>query len=226
MYLSLNGFHRRSGRCGEKRNLLVLPAIQTVTSLNRLRYPGSHSFSFERFIIAFLMYSVGVEIRLSQNLHCKPVMKFVWIFLQMTLLGPIFCKLCCCILIPNGNKLEGLSHEWEKKVSYLLTYGAEPFLRSRKLCSPSRTPQHFMEPEGSIPCSQEPSTSPYPEPYPSTPSHPISLRSILMLSTHLRWSLDSSVGIATGYGLDDRGVEVRVPQESRIFSFPSRPDWL
>jgi hypothetical protein len=25
------------------------------------------------------------------------------------------------------------------------------------------------------------------------------------------WSLDSSVGIATGYGLDDRGVGVRVP---------------
>jgi hypothetical protein len=31
---------------------------------------------------------------------------------------------------------------------YLLTYGAEPFLRSCQLCSPSITPQHFMEPEG------------------------------------------------------------------------------
>jgi hypothetical protein len=37
------------------------------------------------------------------------------------------------------------------------------------------------------------------------------------------WSLDSSVGIATGYGLDDRGVGVRVPVESRIFS-STRPD--
>jgi hypothetical protein len=45
----------------------------------------------------------------------------------------------------------------------------------------------------------------------------------------------SSVGILvvlqariaqTGYGLDDRGVEVRVPVGSRIFSSPSRPDWL
>jgi hypothetical protein len=35
--------------------------------------------------------------------------------------------------------------------TYLLTYGAEPSLRSRQLCSPSRTSQHFMEPEGSIP---------------------------------------------------------------------------
>jgi hypothetical protein len=29
----------------------------------------------------------------------------------------------------------------------------------------------------------------------------------------------SAVGIATEYGLDDRGVEVRLPVESRIFHF-------
>jgi hypothetical protein len=34
-----------------------------------------------------------------------------------------------------------------------LTHGAEPFLRSRQLCSYSRTSQHFMETEGSLPCS-------------------------------------------------------------------------
>jgi hypothetical protein len=33
------------------------------------------------------------------------------------------------------------------------THGAEPFLRSRQLCSCSRTCQHFMEPEGSLSCS-------------------------------------------------------------------------
>jgi hypothetical protein len=43
-----------------------------------------------------------------------------------------------------------------------LTHGAEPFLTSRQLCSYSRTFQHFMEPEGSVPCSQEPSTGPCP----------------------------------------------------------------
>jgi hypothetical protein len=32
--------------------------------------------------------------------------------------------------------------------------------------------------------------------------------------------------IATGYGLDDRGVGVPVPVGSRIFSFPRRPDRL
>jgi hypothetical protein len=39
------------------------------------------------------------------------------------------------------------------------------------------------------------------------------------------WILrDNAVGIATGYGLDDRGVRVRVPVGSRMFSSLSRPD--
>jgi hypothetical protein len=37
-------------------------------------------------------------------------------------------------------------------------------------------------------------------------------------------SRDNAVGIATGYGLDDRGVGIRVPVGSRIFSSPRRPD--
>jgi hypothetical protein len=39
-------------------------------------------------------------------------------------------------------------------------------------------------------------------------------------------SRDSAVCIATGYGLDDRGVGVRVPVGLRIFSTPRRPDRL
>jgi hypothetical protein len=39
-------------------------------------------------------------------------------------------------------------------------------------------------------------------------------------------SRDSVVGITTSYGLNDRGVEVRVPVGSRIFTSPNRPDWL
>jgi hypothetical protein len=52
----------------------------------------------------------------------------------------------------------------------LLTYGAEQFLRSSQLCSHSRTSQHFMEPEGSLPWSLSWARS-----IQSIPSHPISL---------------------------------------------------
>jgi hypothetical protein len=41
-----------------------------------------------------------------------------------------------------------------------------------------------------------------------------------------RGSRDSSVGMATSYGLDDGGVGVRVPVGSRIFTSPNRPDRL
>jgi hypothetical protein len=40
------------------------------------------------------------------------------------------------------------------------------------------------------------------------------------------WSRDSTVGVAIGYGLDDRGVAFRVPVGSRIFSSPRRQDRL
>jgi hypothetical protein len=46
----------------------------------------------------------------------------------------------------------------------ILTYGAEPFLRSCNSAAIQKIPSNFKEPEGSSPCSQEPSTGPYPEP--------------------------------------------------------------
>jgi hypothetical protein len=52
-----------------------------------------------------------------------------------------------------------------------------------------------MEPEGSLPCSQELSTAPYPEPDESNPYHPILslLRSTLIFSIHLRLGLNSGL---------------------------------
>jgi hypothetical protein len=52
-----------------------------------------------------------------------------------------------------------------------------------------------VEPESSLPCSQEPSTGPYPEPDQPSPTHPMSLRSILMLLSPLRLGLPSSIFI-------------------------------
>jgi hypothetical protein len=47
-----------------------------------------------------------------------------------------------------------------------------------------------MEPEGSLPYSHRPATGPYPEP---AESITVSLRSILMLSSHLRLGLPSGL---------------------------------
>jgi hypothetical protein len=59
--------------------------------------------------------------------------------------------------------------------------------RSHRLISYLRIFRYFVEPKSSLPCSQEPSTRPDPEPDESGPYHPIlSLRSILLLSYKLR----------------------------------------
>jgi hypothetical protein len=49
-------------------------------------------------------------------------------------------------------------------MSPLTNYGAEPFLRNASCAATEEFFQHFMEPEGSLICSQEPSTGPYSEP--------------------------------------------------------------
>jgi hypothetical protein len=49
---------------------------------------------------------------------------------------------------------------------------------------------------------------------------------LLILTDSYNNERDSAVGIATSYGLDDRGVGVRVPVGSRIFSSSRRPDRL
>jgi hypothetical protein len=46
-----------------------------------------------------------------------------------------------------------------------------------------------------------------------------------ILNMHFK-SRGSAVGIATGYGLDDRGIGVRILVRSRIISSPYRPDRL
>jgi hypothetical protein len=86
----------------------------------------------------------------------------------------------------------GIKDTYWVSLTHSLTHGAEPFLRSRQLCSYSRTSQYIMEPEGSLAYSQEPSIGPYPEPDRSTPFHPITLRSILILFTSLRLCLPNS----------------------------------
>jgi len=55
----------------------------------------------------------------------------------------------------------------------LLLHGAEPFMTNQQVLSLSRNFPHFMEPEGSLPHSQDPATCPYSELAQSSPCHPI-----------------------------------------------------
>jgi hypothetical protein len=90
--------------------------------------------------------------------------------------GPTICWIPCQAI---GSLVQSVSlsscnrgrNWWSLLLS--LTHGGEPFWRSRQLCSYSRASKDFMQPEGSLPCSQELSTGPYPESYQSNPYHPI-----------------------------------------------------
>jgi hypothetical protein len=84
--------------------------------------------------------------------------------------------------------------------TYLLTYGAEPFLRSCQLCSYSRTSQHFMEPMFTRALHWSLSSV---KSIQSKAFLPVSLRPILIVSTHLRlglsWPPPWSAGFVTVY---------------------------
>jgi hypothetical protein len=81
--------------------------------------------------------------------------------------------------------------------TYILTYLLTELSPSRGAANCSATSQHFMEPQGSITCSQEFSTCPFPEPYQSNPNHPI-LSNIVILSVQLRPGLSSGL-IPSGF---------------------------
>jgi hypothetical protein len=63
--------------------------------------------------------------------------------------------------------------EVNKRETMHILHRAESFLKSFQSFGYSRTSQYFMEPEGSVLCSQELAIAPYPEPDESDPYHPI-----------------------------------------------------
>jgi hypothetical protein len=71
-------------------------------------------------------------------------------------------------------------------------HGAESSSRSQQSLSCSRITKQFMEPNGSLPCSQEPASDPYHKPDESSPYLPILfLRDESQLSLYLRLGLSS-----------------------------------
>jgi hypothetical protein len=75
-----------------------------------------------------------------------------WSIQLVTVVSYLAQNSLCCHIQSSQN---GWKHvAWEKTL----------LSRSHKLCSYSRTSQHFKQPKGSVTCSQEPSNGPYPEP--------------------------------------------------------------
>jgi hypothetical protein len=104
--------------------------------------------------------------------------KKVTVAIQLTSIWDIWTLHGSVILVKIICQIWGLHvHDYEdfylSAITHEITYGDGPFLRSFQLCSYLRTSQHSMEPEGSLPCSQGPSTGPYPQPHQSNPYHPI-----------------------------------------------------
>jgi hypothetical protein len=113
-------------------------------------------------------------------------------------------------------------------------------MRSLYLLNWSQNFPPFTESEGSLPCSQEPTTGAYSEPHETSPyptSHFFKNRFNIILpsipqsskwsptntqSTIVNMSRDDSVRIALGYGLDDRGSRVRFPTGAGNFSLHHR----
>jgi hypothetical protein len=75
--------------------------------------------------------------------------------------------------------------------NYIITNFMElsPSWEAASCAAIQELPNIVWQPEGSLPCSQEPSTCPYPESDQSSPHHPI----LSILFTHLRLSLPSGL---------------------------------
>jgi hypothetical protein len=92
------------------------------------------------------------------------------------------------------------------------------------LGSHSRTSQHFMEPKGSIPYSQEPYTGPYPEAYQSNPHY--SILSKIHFDTvdpPMSWSSQWSLSFWLSHQYP---ISIPLLPHSCYMSRPSHPSWL
>jgi hypothetical protein len=92
--------------------------------------------------------------------------------------------------------------------------------------SATRNSPHFMEPEGSLPHSQQPATFPYPEPdRPSSYPHPTSLRYVLILSSHQRLGLSGSF-FPSGFPTKTLYVPLLSPICATCPAYVSLPDLI
>jgi hypothetical protein len=120
-------------------------------------YDTTYKWKSRRFVLSALWLRIAGDYQLACNM--------LWLAVTCVVFVPMQTQLILAYSSNVPNKYHNHHHHRH--------HGAEPFLRSRQLCSYSRFSQHFMEPECSLPCSQEPFTGPSPEPDRSIPCHPI-----------------------------------------------------
>jgi hypothetical protein len=73
----------------------------------------------------------------------------------------------------NVTDKQSFRSEWKvERVKLTNPHGPESFFENQQSLNYSRISQHFVEPEGLFPSSQEPVTGPCPEPDESRPYHP------------------------------------------------------
>jgi hypothetical protein len=91
------------------------------------------------------------------------------------------------------------------------------------MCRSSNISDHFMEPKGSILCSQQTSSGPYPEPDKSSPYHHIlspSLKSILIVFTNLCFVL---LIVSVLLAFHQYPIHITLLPHSRYIACPSHP---
>jgi hypothetical protein len=118
------------------------------------------------------------------------------IFFHFLSFPSFYLLLLCLLFLLLHNHLSQVI--WEAVYFYSFTYlltELSPSWWAANCAAIQEIPSNFKEPESSSPCSQEPSTCPYPEPDQSSPYHPILplISSILILSTHVRLGLSSGL---------------------------------
>jgi hypothetical protein len=140
----------------------------------RWRYsrPPPHGTELPTLNTSFtnMLHGPNIKHRFQQCLYCRTGV-FTWLLHRngssTVACAPILAGTCFTELLPSNSSLHvSLLHNnglCMVQYSLPLTHSwSWALFRSRQLCSCSRTCQHFMEPEGSSPCSQEPSTGSYP----------------------------------------------------------------
>jgi hypothetical protein len=127
----------------------------------------------------------GILVYSSVALNRNPVNEIVWTKDDCT----VYSRWSICSLSSAGGPQFALSYctlIYPTICSWVLS-------RSERLLSYSRNSEHFMEPNGSLPCSQELATSSCPEPDEFSPYPHPSLTSIIILSSHSLLCLPSGI---------------------------------